>query len=120
MVGVKLDVRNRYYVLRSLYGIYKFIIRYCGRDGRLDGMRVYYKILKDEHHYKDYEYNYDIKDDLFLQFYKYISGEKMSRDALDLAGYIYDGTKARMHEEWDFGLAVKCGKRYQRDFPENS
>lgn len=115
MVGVKLDVRSRYYALRSLYGIYRFIIRNCGRDGRLDGMTVYWKIPKDEHHYEDYEYNYDIKDDLFLQFDKYMSGEKVEKTAFDLAGFIYDGTKGRMCEDWHKALALKGSKRYYRD-----
>ena len=116
MVGVVLDVRSRYYALRALYGIYRFIIRYCGRDRRLDDMTVYWKIPKDEHHYEDYEYNYDIKDDLFLQFDKYMSGEKVEKTAYDLAGFIYDGSKGRMREDWHKKLSVKCSRRYQRDF----
>lgn len=115
MVGVVLDVRSRYYALRALYGIQRFLSKW-----RRLYMTVYWKVPKDEHHYQDYEYNYTFSRELFRQFNNYLNGKRVNRTAFDIAGYIYDGTKARMHEEWDFRLAVKCGKRYNRDFPENS
>ena len=94
MIGVKLYGKSAYRSLCTLYSIFmeaKRLEKCSGRGINLVKMTVYWKRQKDVHHYKDYEYNFNVTNDLFSNFYN----EKIDMTMFDLTAHI---TK----QKWNF------------------
>ena len=94
MIGVKLYGKSAYRSLCTLYSIFmkaKRLEKCSGRGINLVKMTVYWKCQKDNHHYKDYEYNFNVTNYLFSNFYN----EQIDRMLFDLTAHI---TK----QKWNF------------------
>ncbi len=94
MIGVKLYGKSAYRSLCTLYSILmeaKRLVKCSGRGINLVKMTVYWKCQKDAHHYKDYEYNFNVTNDLFSNFYN---------EAID--GMIFDLTAHITGRRWNF------------------
>lgn len=94
MIGVKLYGKSAYRSMCTLYSIFmkaKRLEKCSGRGINLEKMTVYWKRQKDVHHYKDYEYNFIVTNDLFSDFYN----EAIDQMLFDLTSHI---TK----QKWNF------------------
>lgn len=87
MIGVKLYGKSAYRSLSTLYSIFmeaKRLEKCSGRGINLVKMTVYRKRQKDVYHYKEYEYNFNVTNDLFSNFYN----EEIDMTMFDLTAHI--------------------------------
>lgn len=119
VVGVVLNVRNRYRALTDLWGIYRKCLEIYEKKfiNALEcNMDVYWKKPKDKNLYKDYEYSYTIDSEFMEQFAVFDKygemyvGAKVNSIPIILAGHIYCDIFT-----YDKDLIRKCCLRFVRD-----